>query len=224
MISFRANLPRHLRTVLHVAAAIAAWWLAFVARFEGSIPESNFDQFLIGIPMIIAARMFAYYIFGLHRRMWRYTGSKDALTIGYATAFGSVLVAAVIMFLLHGRGYSRSVLVIDFFFNFSLVGGKRFLVRMLREKKPFDKRGRRRVLVVGAGDAGEMIVREMLQRPDKGYFPVAFVDDNSAKLGHRIHGVPILGNAAEIPRLVQRQAVDEIVIAIPSNLIQQVIM
>jgi len=216
MISYRDKLSRHLRTILHIIVALLSWWLAFIVRFEGHIPESSLNQFLAGIPVILVARTFTYYVFGLNTRMWRYTSSKDVLTIGYATALGSVLLAAAIMFLFHGQGYSRSVFVIDFFFNFSLVGGKRFFVRMLREKKSFDKKDRRRVLVVGAGDAGEMIVREMLQRPDKGYFPVAFVDDNSAKLGHRIHGVPILGTIAEIPRLVHRQAVDEIVIAIPS--------
>ena len=186
--------------ILQVGAALASWWLAFVIRFEGNPPDNIHIQFLVGLPVVAAARLFTYYVFGLHRRIWRYTGTIDLLTLAYSAALGSVVTATVVLFLIHGQDSSRSVYIIDFLINLSLIAGMRFLVRILKERQPARLKRGRRILVVGAGDAGEMIVREMLQTPEKGYFPVAFADDDPAKLGQRIHGVPVLGAIPEIPR------------------------
>jgi len=161
--------------------------------------------------------MFGYYVFGLPRRMWRYTGIKDLINIAYATALGSIITVVIVMFLAHGQGNSRSVYIIDFLFNLSLTAGMRFFVRVLRERQPIGaERPGKRVLIVGAGDAGEMMAREMLHTPEKGYLPVAFVDDDESKVGHRIHNIPVLGTTEEIPQHVRAQSIDEIVIAIPS--------
>jgi len=202
--------------LLQVAAALAAWWLAFLVRFEGTLPTNTFNQFLIGLPVAAGARLFTYYTFGLHRRMWRYTGTKDLLTVTYATALGSALIVTIVLFLIHGQGYSRSVYIIDFMFNLSMIAGLRFLVRLAKEQRSVPSKKRQRVLVVGAADTGEMIVREMLRTPEKGLYPVAFADDDYAKSRHRIHNVPVLGGITEIPEIVLQKSIDEIVIAIPS--------
>ncbi len=216
MIPTLMRLTRYLRATLEMAAALLSWWLAFLVRFEGILPENTMNQFLVGLPVAVVARTFTYYAFGLHRRIWRYTGMKDLITIGMSTALGSVLLATIVLFLVHGHGYSRSVFIIDFMFNISMVAGMRFLIRILKEKHQVRPKKERRILVVGAGDTGEMMVREMQHTPEKGCIAVAFADDDVAKLGHRIHNVPVLGNIAEIPEIVIRKSIDEIVIAIPN--------
>lgn len=216
MIPVWTRLPRSLRTILETVAPAVSWCFAFLVRFEGSLPDNILIQFWVGLPVAVAARAFTSYVFGLHKRMWRYTGSQDLITIGSSTALGSVLIATIVLFVIHGHGYSRSVFIIDFLFSLSLVAGMRFLVRVLKER-PTGLSGKgRKVLVVGAGDAGEMMVREMLNTPEKGFLPVAFADDDPIKLGHRIHNVPILGTTAQIPQIVEQNDIDEIVIAIPA--------
>jgi FlaA1/EpsC-like NDP-sugar epimerase len=210
------RVTRYLRLILEMAAAILSWWLAFLVRFEGTLPENTMNQFLVGLPVAVAARTFTYHAFGLHKRIWRYTGMKDLTTLGMSTALGSVLLATVVLFLVHGQGYSRSVFIIDFMFYVAMTAGMRFLIRVLKEKHQIRPKKERRILVVGAGDTGEMMVREMQHTPEKGCTAVAFADDDVGKIGHRIHNVPVLGNIAEIPEIVLRKSIDDIVIAIPN--------
>jgi FlaA1/EpsC-like NDP-sugar epimerase len=216
MLVTHVRLARNLRMILQVVAALASWWLAFIVRFEGSLPANTLNQFLIGLPIVAGARLFTYYAFGLHRRMWRYTGTKDLLTLAYSVALGSFIIASTVWFLVHGQANSRSVYIIDFMFHLSIVAGMRFLVRVAKEQHATSATRRQRVLIVGAGDTGELIVREMLRTPEKGFHPVAFADDDFAKSRHRIHNIPVLGGIAEIPDIVQQKEIDEIVIAIPS--------
>ena len=136
MLSISIRLTRNLQMLLQVGAALASWWLAFLIRFEGSPPDSIYNQFYVGLPVAATARLFTYYVFGLHRRIWRYTGTKDLLTVAYSAALGSALIATAVLFLIHGQDSSRSVYIIDFLFNLSLVAGMRFLVRILKERQP----------------------------------------------------------------------------------------
>ncbi|GAI66846.1 unnamed protein product [marine sediment metagenome] len=108
-------------------------------------------------------------------------------------------------------------LMSDFLLTLILIVGSRFSVRMFNEMKFGSIYTRRkRTLIVGAGDAGEMTVREMIRQKDSEYVPVGFLDDDKAKIGHQIHGLKVFGKTDEVKKFIKKLAIDEIIIAIPS--------
>ena len=175
---------------------------------------------LIKLPM--------YYAFGLYRRYWRYASVHEALVILGATAASSAILTALVVGLFLPLGwfssFPRSVLVIDWLCSLFFVGGIRFSVRSVGEfamqkgvnGRALASRKARRVLIVGAGDAGAMTAREMRNNPGIGMEPVGYVDDNQAKVGMHIRGLTVLGTRESIPQLVRQFHVDEVVIAMPT--------
>ncbi|MEW5739575.1 MAG: nucleoside-diphosphate sugar epimerase/dehydratase [Myxococcota bacterium] len=210
---------RVVAVAVHLGLFSVAQAFAFGLRFEFSIPDVYFPVFWVWLGANLLIRLVVFGYFGLFSGMWRYTGAKDLEALLKSAAL-STLVFAVFIVLGGYRSYPRSILVIDFLLTMILVGGLRFGVRSLwqlaaavGQKKEGEQK---RVLIVGAGNAGEMLVREMLKTHGGRYRPVGFVDDDPNKKGVSIHGVRVLGRLAEVPRLVQDQRIDEVVIAIPS--------
>ena len=163
-----------------------------------------------------------YYFFGFYRRLWAYASIQELklITVGVTTA--SVLVSIIIVFLRAVElipYFPRSTLPIDWLLSLVLVGGSRFSMRILAESrgetKPNGKRGRR-VLVVGAGDAGALVVREMQKNQQLGLEPIGFLDDDQSKQKQQIHGIPVMGSLEDLARLVSTMRINEVVIAIPS--------
>ena len=180
--------------------------------------------FLVKLPV--------FYLFGLYRRYWRYAGAREAVDITLAALCGSAVTTVALYSLaslcLSFPPIPRSIPILDWLVSLPLIGGVRFTLRILGHrplplvgsngrdplKTPADHQ--RRVLVMGAGDAGAMIVREMLENPGLGLFPVAFLDDNPAKSGMTVHGVPVRGSRDAIPRLVDHDEAEEVIIAMPT--------
>jgi len=128
----------------------------------------------------------------------------------------SSLVIMAPIYFLRVAGYPRSVFIIDWALVILLTGGLRFALRALKETTPLFKPAGKRLLIVGAGDAGDMLLREIKKNKSLEYNPVGFVDDDPNKAGVKIHGVPVLGRAQDIPKLISSRGVEEIIIAIPS--------
>ena len=189
-------------------------YLAFLIRFEGAAGEYH-THYTSTIAIVIAYRLFFFHWFGLYKGLWRYATIKDLLSIVKAVSVSSVAVVFTLYFLLH-HGYPRSIFVLDWLITLFLIGGFRFVIRILREFKYRHSHEGRRVLIVGAGDAGEKTVREMLTNNLLGYNPVGFIDDDPSKQNLTLHGVRVLGGREDIPKCLQRHAVDEVLIAIPS--------
>jgi FlaA1/EpsC-like NDP-sugar epimerase len=178
--------------------------------------------------MAIAVKLPIYYFFGLYRRYWRYASVREMLIILGATTTSSAIISLLVLGLFLPRGwlsgFPRSALIIDWLWSLFFVGGIRFSVRFLGEfgalrgdNGQARANGRpRRVLIVGAGDAGAMIVREMRSNPQIGMEPVGYVDDNQAKIGMHIHGLPVLGTRASIPQLARQFDIDQVLIAMPT--------
>jgi FlaA1/EpsC-like NDP-sugar epimerase len=210
---------RLVAVAVHVALFALAQAFAFGLRFEFSIPDVYFPVFWVWLAANLTIRLLVFGFFGLFSGMWRYTGAKDLEALLKSAAL-STLIFAVFIVLGGYRSYPRSILVIDFLLTMILVGGLRFGVRSLWQLAAAvgqKKEGqRKRVLIVGAGNAGEMLVREMLKTHGGRYEVVGFVDDDPNKRGVAIHGVKVLGRLAEVPRLAADRRVDELVIAIPS--------
>ncbi|MCC6338248.1 MAG: polysaccharide biosynthesis protein [Myxococcales bacterium] len=210
---------RVVAVAVHLGLFSLAQAFAFGLRFEFTIPDVYFPVFWVWLGANLLTRLVVFGYFGLFSGMWRYTGAKDLEALLKSAAL-STLVFAVFIVLGGYRSYPRSILVIDFLLTMILVGGLRFGVRSLWQLAAAVGQKRegeqKRVLIVGAGNAGEMLVREMLKTHGGRYLPVGFVDDDSNKKGVSIHGVKVLGRLAEVPKLVQAQRIDEVVIAIPS--------
>jgi FlaA1/EpsC-like NDP-sugar epimerase len=164
-----------------------------------------------------------YYFFGLYRRIWVYASVNELKLIASAVTVASGLVSFVMvgMFILHlfGPGLPRTVLAIDWILSLIFVGGLRFLIRMLAENQAVNGAhgGRaKQVLVIGAGDAGALVVREMQRSNMLNLSPIGFLDDDPAKQKHQIYGVPVIGSLDNLAQVLDTHPVDEVIIAIPT--------
>ena len=174
---------------------------------------------LIGVSLIVKPLFFAY--FGLYRRMWSYASVREMTLIVLAVTTAS-LVVSVVMISLHSlgvfAGLSRSALAIDWLLTIILCGGLRFTMRILAENasQSTAKSKTRRALIVGAGDAGALVARELQKNSQVNLLAVGFVDDNPTKQHQQIYGIPVVGKLTEMARLLDNHRIDEVIIAIPS--------
>lgn len=215
--------------LVHLVLWTAGLTLALLLRFEFDVPKpmQALMPKLLGITLII--RALVHRRLGLFHGLWRYSGVRDLLSLLKAATVSSVLIAAVWAFQQTGT-FPRSILVLDFAFSILLVGGLRFGIRTLREATlqnaarglPASGEPRRRVLVLGAGDAGEMLMREITRTYAHRYDPVGFLDDAPAKQNEQIHGVRVLGPIADVGGMVERERIDEVILAIPSMTGQEI--
>ena len=208
--------------ILDAILVTAAYVSAYLLRFDGHIPLQNWVQLKNTLPFVIPLKLFCFIMFGLYSGMWRYTSLADLRNTLKATSLSSIIIVLAILFFYRFHGFSRSVYVIDFVFTFLLVGGIRVAIRLFFADHYLSfwtfGRGKKssasRLIVVGAGDAGEKVLREIQEHASINMEPVGFLDDDPGKRGKAIHGVPVLGAVDEINRI--RTEFDEILIAIPS--------
>jgi len=203
---------------VHLVLWAAALELAHALRFEyRPIPADHAEVLTFWLPALLALRVAAFHPFGLYRGLWRYTGAHDLLAIVAATSLGSALVTGVL--LASGGPFSRSVLAIEWVLSLTLVAGLRFSIRVLRSRELVHwvhRPTQRRIFIVGGGNAGAMLAREMKAGPSAGWEPIGILDDDPRKRGAVIHGVKVLGAIDRLPELAARRRVEEVVIAIPS--------
>jgi FlaA1/EpsC-like NDP-sugar epimerase len=210
--------------LVHLLLWTVALGVSLLLRFEFTIPRATFDLAWKLLLITLVTRALVHWRLGLFHGLWRYSGSRDLLSLLQAAALSSVLVATIWAFLRTGT-FPRSILVLDFAFSILIVGGLRFGIRTIREIAlqatrseggPNSGEPRRRVLVIGAGDAGEMLMREIARTYAHRYEPVGFLDDSRAKQNERIHGVPVIGVIDDVVLLAKRERIDEIILAIPT--------
>jgi FlaA1/EpsC-like NDP-sugar epimerase len=213
-----------IRRLIVILAHVALWTgsvlLAFGLRFDFHVPRYLVELLWIWLPLLAALRLLAFFQFGLFRGLWRYTGARDLEAIVKATTLATLgwIAALVVGF----QTFPRSVVAIEWLAAIMLVGGMRFSVRTLRaqltarESAQDVEEPARRVLILGAGDAGEMLLREIQQRHATRYKAIGLLDDDAGKRGAHIHGVRVLGTVEDLPVLAIDRQVDEVIIAIPS--------
>ena len=196
---------------------ISANYLAYLIRFEFDVPPEMVVVMRRTIPVLVIAKAIGFFAFGQFSGWWRYVSIKDVLPIAAGSALGSVLFAGGVLWLWRPTHVPRSIYVLDWVNTILLVLGIRYLIRMGREG--LGRRGHvteRRVLIVGAGAAGQMIAREISENISLGMEQVGFIDDDRAKIGTRIHGVKVLGGHNQITAICAKYDVNEIIIALPS--------
>jgi FlaA1/EpsC-like NDP-sugar epimerase len=211
----KAAVLSHRRAILlalHLVLAAVSNFSAFLLRFDGTLPEIHRQPFAYGLPILLGLRLIAFVAFRLHQGLWRYASLWDLQNIVAAVGLSS-LVFVVTLSVIDLGSYPRSIHLIDAVILIILLGGVRLLRRAYRE---FDRfKTEKRVLIFGAGDAGEMIVRDMKNNRFYNCDPVGFVDDDRLKVGRTIHGVRVLGSRDDLPDILAKEKPDEVVVAIP---------
>jgi len=203
--------------ILHDICLIPlAWFGAFWLRFNfDGIPTQELKLAIFVFPVILVTQIMAYWVFRLYRGVWRFASMPDLLRILKAVLIGFSFALLFLFFTTRLAGIPRSVFPIYGMLLIIGLGGSRFFIRWLKEGKKWGKEGTR-VLIVGAGKAGEGLVRDLLREGNRQYAPVAFVDDKLNQQRQEIHGIRVVGTCADIPRLVQEYHIGLIMIAAPS--------
>jgi FlaA1/EpsC-like NDP-sugar epimerase len=218
---------------LDIFILVCSVYAAYLLRFDFNIPHYMLGKFLKILPVLLLIKIICFYFFDLYRGMWRYTSLKDLVNIIKACTVSSLLVITYVLFSNRFIGVPRSVFVVDFGFTLLLIAGLRLSVRFyfeyftgggfrvifFRFAKGLFKTGKidvPKLLIIGAGDGGEKIYREIHDNSKLLYNVVGFLDDNPVKLGKKIHGIPVLGSIKDIGAVMKQNGADEALIAIPS--------
>ena len=202
---------------------IAAPFVAYAIRFESSLwSVADGHTGVVYAALSVLLKLGVFLPFGMYSRLWRHASVPDLVKIIEATGLSSAVCAALGLLVLPVSGLTAlrvpfSVVILDSFLTITAVAAPRLLIRALSTLQHFARAGTgRRALIVGAGAAGEMILRELQTNPQLGLTAVGFADDDPRKQNHRLNDLPVLGPLSEIPALVARHHVDEIVIAMPT--------
>jgi len=211
--------------IVDTALVAAAYILAYALRFEAEIPPDQLLKLKRTLPIIIPVKIAVFFAFHLYRGMWRYTSLVDIKNVILASSFSSILAVSTLFFLRIFKGFSRSVFIIDWGLTIFLIGGVRILIRIILMNHVSDfwsflnfRRSlatkRKSLIIIGAGSAGEKVLREINDNPRVHINPVGFLDDDKGKQGMSIHSVPVLGTVDQMDSVPVD--VDEILIAVPS--------
>jgi FlaA1/EpsC-like NDP-sugar epimerase len=221
LIKSRPHLRNRYLLVGDVVLILVSVMGSFALRLDvGQLPF-YFPAILLMCAIALIIKVPTFYFFGLYRRIWVYASTYELRLITAAVTTASVLTTGVMLLLLSARlilpGMPRSALGIDWLLSLVLIGGSRFALRILSEQSSAPRPGKaRRALIIGAGDAGALVVRELQKSSQLNLIPVGFLDDDRAKQGQEIYGVPVIGYINEIGDVLDNQRVDEVVFAIPS--------
>ena len=217
MNKYRQSWQENLVFVIDIFIITFCYIAAYFIRFDGMPDEEHLAMMIKVLPLVLAVRIVALIYFKLHSSIWQYASLRDLTQILKIASLSSVVIIAIVM-ALH-IGHPRSIFIIDWLLLVMSLSGIRFIIRLTRPIRSQWRNGgsrRKRVLIVGAGHAGETILREIIYGDDNSYEVVGLIDDNPRKYKKRIHGVPVLGTSADIPDVVKNNNVKELIIAIPS--------
>jgi FlaA1/EpsC-like NDP-sugar epimerase len=218
------NFPwmRILQIVLDASIITGSFLFAFLIRFDGHVGLPYQHQVLMLTPIVLGLRLLSNWGFGVYRRLWRYTGLTEIMELGCS-------VLAVTTFILVARAcrllnidqnqLSYGIIAIDAGLCFMAMAAPRVLRRLQTEheqRRHWRQPLRRRALLVGAGDAGQLVLRELSQRSDVGVEVVGLLDDDPGKVKKRIGALTVFGTTNDLPKLVDNLFIDQVIIAMPS--------
>jgi len=212
--SLRQKLITGSLVLLDTIIITVAPYLALLLRFEGVVGSRQYQMVYEYLPGIILIRLLTFYFFGLYNRLWRYASIHELLAITSAVTVSSVLIF-IYMFGM-GSKLPRSIPIITWLIVLALVGLSRLFFRVLYMLRNTRKASCSKVLIIGAGDAGAMIARELRQRFYDTKNLIGFIDDDRSKIKNKLFGVPVLGTRDDLSEVVCKYSVAEIIIAIPS--------
>jgi UDP-GlcNAc:undecaprenyl-phosphate GlcNAc-1-phosphate transferase len=191
---------------------VAAYYSAYRLRFEQTYAQ-NEPWFTTSLPIVLACQLLTFTALRVYQGSWRYTGLTDLIRLGKASFLGTTLAIVALVVLYRFDGYSRAVFVIDGVLLFMCVGASRLSFRLFGELLRGQPAGLQRVLIYGAGDAGELVLREIRNAPRLGRLVVGFLDDNRWKHRSLIHGVPVLGSLDRLDSILESYQIDQVIVS-----------
>ncbi len=197
---------------LDLALIVMAYYLAYLLRFEEAM-AGEINRFLDSLPIVLVSQLVVLVGFGLYQGVWRYAGLRDFLRIVWATAVGTMGAVVFLVLVYRFEGFSRAVFILDWLLLVVLISGSRVSFRLFGElfrRRPPDFQ---RVLIYGAGDGGELTVRELLNNPALERVPVGFLDDDRGKQGAKIHGLPVFGGVDSLDGLIAKHLISEVIVS-----------
>jgi FlaA1/EpsC-like NDP-sugar epimerase len=204
-----------------IALIIVSVLGSFALRLDVTQLPFYFPAALVMCAVALLVKIPTHFFFGLYRRLWVYASTNELRLITVAVTTASVLTSGIMLVLISAGfiqpGMPRSALGIDWLLSLVLIGGSRFALRILAEGSGGTRTGKaRRALIIGAGDAGALVVRELQKSSQLNLIPMGFLDDDPSKQNHEIYGVSVLGKVNKLEHILDNQQVDEVIIAIPS--------
>ncbi|MFW6058355.1 MAG: nucleoside-diphosphate sugar epimerase/dehydratase, partial [Persicimonas sp.] len=217
------SLPRGVRVTLiagfHLIVFAAAFVGAYAIRFDFQIPASHAETMFAILPIVLAVKLAVFLAMGMFRGWWRYVSLHDVIALARALVVATGVFIAVNVFVAAPSGFPRSIYILDFGLAFLGLGAARGSLRLLREAMRSNiasSEDSKRLLILGAGDTGETLVREINKNKNLPFRPIAFLDDDPYRHKLRIHGVPVLGSCELIEDVVNAHEIEQIIIAMPS--------
>ena len=222
----KPNLRNRYIVIIDIILTVIAVLGAYALRLELGAMFFFYSPsmyWMIGVAII--TKIPIYFFFGLYRRLWGYASTRELRLILFAVSSASVVLSVIMITLLTFKvftGFPRSVLIIDWLLSLILIGGVRFAIRVISDNissvsSSTRSKQSKRALIIGAGDAGALVVRELQKNPDLNLTPVGFLDDNPNKLKQQIHGVPVIGTLSDVGKVLEHKKISEVIIAIPSS-------
>src|SRR5215207_1731678 len=203
---------RIFEVLLDVVLIILSYWAAYAINFPPNSPA--WMLFIRTLPVLVFLKMSVFLVVGVYRGLWRYTGMSDLIVFGKAVVLSSVASLIVLLFAFRFEGFSRTVFATDAVLMFLFLAGSRLAFRLFRQLIPAaNKHNGRRVLIYGAGDGGELLLRELRNNQDLQLSPIGFLDDDPAKSGKVIHGLRVFGGNGDLSTVCSQHEIDEVVIS-----------
>lgn len=214
---FLVNLSHKRRVfevVLDAVLITLCYYAAYSLYFGDFEKTADWKVFIESLPILIVVKLGAFLVVGVYRGIWRYTSIRDFLTFAKGGILGSVLSILAILLLYRFQGFSRAVFVVDSLLLLLAMAGSRMAFRLFRQmlQTPMSEEGRT-VLIYGAGDGGELVLRELRNNPDWMYKPIGFFDDDPLKKNKVIHGLKVYGGNGKLPVICKDNNVQEILLS-----------
>ncbi len=205
---------RIFEVLLDVVLIILAYYCAYALRFGPLAESRTLGIFLRTVPVLVFVKMAMLLVVGVYRGLWRYTSVDDLVLFAKGVALSSIASVLAVLFAFRFDGISRSVFIIDALLLLMMLAGSRMAFRVFRNLLPTSKSGdKRRVLIYGAGDGGELLLRELLNNHDLQCAPIGFVDDDPRKKDKVIHGLRVFGGNGALRGVCREQRINEVLIS-----------
>jgi len=205
---------RIFEVLLDVVLILLAYWCAYAMKFGALSGSPAWNLFLRTLPVLVFVKTASFLVMGIYRGIWRYTSLGDLILFVKAVAVSSVLSVLVVLFAFRFEGFSRTIFIIDGLLMFMFLAGSRMAFRLFRQVLPVSRRmDGTRVLIYGAGDGGELLLRELTNNRALKYSPVGFLDDDPAKHGKVIHGLKVYNGNGDLHAVCIKKDVDELLIS-----------
>lgn len=217
VFTFVLNLSHKRRVfevILDAFLITLSYYAAYLLLFPDFTSTSNWNLFVESLPVLIVIKLFCFLSFGIYRGLWRYVGVGDLISFAKAVVVGGVVSVVALVLLFRFEEYSRTLFVVDAIILMFALSSSRLAFRFLRQvfPAPVSTEGRR-TLIFGAGDGGELVVRELRNNPSWNKIPVGFIDDDPLKKGRMIQGLPVFGSREGLLEIISKHEIDDILLS-----------